>query len=305
MTPRTLTEAVLGVPDVPMTPEEEGDLAERIDIVLHTLDPREAFLLRRRYLRRPPTTLGDLATLLGVSSSRASQIEARALRKLRIRWRASHLRPGISIERTLGAFRGGAPAVPPAPVLEAADLPADLRPRLVMDIASLPLGVRARAVMDQLDLVFVGDLVRMTETQLLRCKNFGRKSLREVKDALAAYGLELGGAIEGWDELRARAMAARPMSGGCPGPGSSPVIVDRPCPSVRSIPSDAAPPTPVDALRPEVARAVLNRLLAVRPELRDLAQRLSESVIAVLEDERAAAPAMRPAPSTPEPTSGG
>ena len=66
-----------------------------------------------------------------------------------------------------------------------------------------------------------------------------------------------------------------------------------------------ADPVTVDRLPPEIARAVLNRLLAVRPELRDLAQRLSESVIAVLEEEPPATPSMRPAPSTPEPTNGG
>ena len=179
--------------------------------------------------------------------------------------------------------------------------PADLRPRLVMDIAALPLGVRARAVMAQMDLVLVGDLVRVTEAQLLRQKNFGRKSLREVIDALASWGLQLGSLVEGWDEIRARAMAARPGDHDCMGTVPSPAMVEHRMAYVPSTTNGDAPPVPLDSLRPEVARAVLNRLLAVRPELRELAQRLSESVIAVLEDEPALVSVPATASSTTEP----
>ena len=39
------------------------------------------------------------------------------------------------------------------------------------------------------DLETIGDLVRKTERQLLRSRNFGKKSLQELRDLLASYGL--------------------------------------------------------------------------------------------------------------------
>jgi DNA-directed RNA polymerase subunit alpha len=38
----------------------------------------------------------------------------------------------------------------------------------------------------------------MSEAELMRTPNFGRKSLNEIKDALAAIGLRLGMKIPGW-----------------------------------------------------------------------------------------------------------
>jgi DNA-directed RNA polymerase alpha subunit len=46
----------------------------------------------------------------------------------------------------------------------------------------------------------VGQLVQKTERELLRLKNFGRGSLREVRTSLAAKGLTLGMKIDDWDE---------------------------------------------------------------------------------------------------------
>jgi DNA-directed RNA polymerase subunit alpha len=41
-------------------------------------------------------------------------------------------------------------------------------------------------------IVYVSDLVRKTEAELLRMPNFGRNQLNEIKDALAQVGLRLG-----------------------------------------------------------------------------------------------------------------
>ncbi len=38
----------------------------------------------------------------------------------------------------------------------------------------------------------IGDLVIKTESEMLKTKNFGRKSLNEIKDILAEMGLSLG-----------------------------------------------------------------------------------------------------------------
>lgn len=39
---------------------------------------------------------------------------------------------------------------------------------------------------------YLGELIQKTEEELLRSRNFGRKSLREIKDILEQMGLSLG-----------------------------------------------------------------------------------------------------------------
>ena len=45
---------------------------------------------------------------------------------------------------------------------------------------------------------YIGELVQKTEADLLKTKNFGRKSLKEIKEILAEMGLQLGMKLEGW-----------------------------------------------------------------------------------------------------------
>jgi len=68
----------------------------------------------------------------------------------------------------------------------------DLQARLSMPIAQLDLSVRASNCLESAKVQSVGDLVRMTESDLLKVRSFGRTSLREVKRKLADLGLSLG-----------------------------------------------------------------------------------------------------------------
>ncbi|UCD28041.1 MAG: DNA-directed RNA polymerase subunit alpha [Planctomycetota bacterium] len=63
---------------------------------------------------------------------------------------------------------------------------------LSMPIAQLDLSVRASNCLESAKVATVGDLARMTETDLLKVRSFGRTSLREVKRKLADLGLSLG-----------------------------------------------------------------------------------------------------------------
>ena len=45
---------------------------------------------------------------------------------------------------------------------------------------------------------YIGELVQKTESEMLKTKNFGRKSLKEIKEILAEMGLSLGMKLEGW-----------------------------------------------------------------------------------------------------------
>ncbi len=59
-------------------------------------------------------------------------------------------------------------------------------------IDELDLSVRSANCLKNANILTLGDLVRRTEREMLQTKNFGRKSLEEVRDILDSYGLSLG-----------------------------------------------------------------------------------------------------------------
>ncbi|WP_442909775.1 DNA-directed RNA polymerase subunit alpha C-terminal domain-containing protein [Hyphomicrobium sp.] len=65
-------------------------------------------------------------------------------------------------------------------------------------VSSLPLSPRPAKCLADDDIVFIGELVQKTESELLRMPNFGRKCLNEVKECLAVKGLYLGMETHGW-----------------------------------------------------------------------------------------------------------
>ena len=59
------------------------------------------------------------------------------------------------------------------------------------------------------DIKYIGELVQKTEQEILMTKNFGRKSLNEIKEILSCMGLRLGAKVESFpsrDELDKMAM---------------------------------------------------------------------------------------------------
>jgi len=67
-----------------------------------------------------------------------------------------------------------------------------IRKSLDKPVAELELSVRAANCLEAADLVTIRDLVTKSESEMLRYRNFGRKSLNEIKDVLAEMGLSLG-----------------------------------------------------------------------------------------------------------------
>ena len=78
---------------------------------------------------------------------------------------------------------------------EAADMP-EVDPRmaemLTKPIEELDLSVRSANCLKNANIRTLGDLVQRTEREMLSTKNFGRKSLDEIKDVLASLGLSFG-----------------------------------------------------------------------------------------------------------------
>lgn len=67
-----------------------------------------------------------------------------------------------------------------------------MRELLSKPIEELDLSVRARNCLDAENLATVGDLVRKSEGDLLKIKNFGKTSLKEIKKKLSDLNLSLG-----------------------------------------------------------------------------------------------------------------
>ena len=68
----------------------------------------------------------------------------------------------------------------------------ELRQKLDASIASLDLSVRASNCLEAAKIGTIGELVRLSETDLLELRSFGKTSLQEVKEKLARLGLALG-----------------------------------------------------------------------------------------------------------------
>jgi DNA-directed RNA polymerase subunit alpha len=59
-------------------------------------------------------------------------------------------------------------------------------------VAELELSVRSANCLKNADIRYIGELVQKTEQEMLKTKNFGRKSLNEIKEILSDMGLQLG-----------------------------------------------------------------------------------------------------------------
>ena len=74
-----------------------------------------------------------------------------------------------------------------------------LNEHLFKTVDALELSVRAANCLENANIKYIGELVTKTESDMLKTKNFGRKSLNEIKDILLEMGLSLGMKIDGFD----------------------------------------------------------------------------------------------------------
>jgi DNA-directed RNA polymerase subunit alpha len=72
------------------------------------------------------------------------------------------------------------------------DKKSDFNKNLFRSVHELELSVRAANCLKNANIKTIGDLVQRTESEMLRTKNFGRKSLNEIKEILSEMGLSLG-----------------------------------------------------------------------------------------------------------------
>ena len=69
---------------------------------------------------------------------------------------------------------------------------------LYRSVEELELSVRSANCLQNANIKYIYELVQKTESEMLKTKNFGRKSLNEIKDILGEMGLSLGMKLDGF-----------------------------------------------------------------------------------------------------------
>jgi len=75
---------------------------------------------------------------------------------------------------------------------------------LFRPVDELELSVRSANCLQNAGIKLIGELVQRTEGEMLKTKNFGSKSLKEIRDILGEMDLQLGMKIDSWDQMLQR-----------------------------------------------------------------------------------------------------
>jgi DNA-directed RNA polymerase subunit alpha len=97
-----------------------------------------------------------------------------------------------------------------APSLELGEA---MNPHLLRSVDELELSVRSANCLQNANIRYVGELVQRTEGEMLKTKNFGRKSLNEIKDVLQSMGLSLGMQLDNFPSRKELEQRAREREG--------------------------------------------------------------------------------------------
>ena len=163
---------------------------------LESLSDRERKVIVRRY--RDGDTLEQIGKDFGVVRERIRQIEAKARRKLRhparqglfmAVTRAQYQELKQDYWELLDRYKQLRDMLPAEE--QASTGMQDNSDPMAMPIADLDLSVRSYNCLLRAGVKTVGDIAKMSERQMLRIRNFGKKSEDEVLGRLRALGVEL------------------------------------------------------------------------------------------------------------------
>ncbi|MFW5878913.1 MAG: DNA-directed RNA polymerase subunit alpha, partial [Myxococcota bacterium] len=103
----------------------------------------------------------------------------------------------------------------PAAVEETGEAePAAVNENLYRSVDELELSVRSQNCLQNANIRTIGDLVQKSEAEMLKTKNFGRKSLKEIKEILSEMGLSLGMKLDNWNPRQAAPQSSSQTSEG-------------------------------------------------------------------------------------------
>ena len=87
---------------------------------------------------------------------------------------------------------------PKEPIPQQKPVEPEFNKNLLKKVDELELSVRSMNCLKNDNIIYIGDLVQKTESEMLRTPNFGRKSLNEIKEVLGCMSLYLGMEIPNW-----------------------------------------------------------------------------------------------------------
>ncbi|MFH2062629.1 MAG: DNA-directed RNA polymerase subunit alpha C-terminal domain-containing protein [bacterium] len=161
---------------------------ELLDRSLKELRSRELLLLEFRFglNGRSVLTLRELGTKFGICMARVNQIEFEALQQLGRRLRLRGPQLGVPLLQTVQELPWR--KLPGEREQEEAAA-GQVNPNLFRPVDELELSIRTAKCLHCAGIRLVGQLVQKTEQELLKLKNFGRLSLKEIRYVLAQMGL--------------------------------------------------------------------------------------------------------------------
>ncbi len=170
----------------PENPQVLFKLAYHLDLVG---EEEEAIAAYERSIEKPPAMVNSLINLAILYEDRGEYMRAeRCLRQVLdtnpIHPRATLYMKDVAASKDM--------------VIEDEPDRDHFRRKALLDtpVTDFELSVRARTCLKKMNIRTLGDLLRITEAELMSYKNFGETSLTEIKKMLAARGLKLGQGLE-------------------------------------------------------------------------------------------------------------
>ena len=80
----------------------------------------------------------------------------------------------------------------------------EVNENLFRPVDELELSVRSANCLQNAGIKLIGELVQKSEAEMLKTKNFGRKSLKEIRDILTEMDLQLGMRLDNWEQMLGR-----------------------------------------------------------------------------------------------------
>ncbi len=180
----------------PQSPEIAFQLGYQLDLLG---EEDEALSMYERAIETPPAPLNALINLAVLYEDRAEYADAeRCLRQV-LDTHPNHIRARLYMKDVQASRE--------MVVEEEVDRDTFKRKALLdTPVTDFELSVRARTCLKKMNIRSLGDLLRITEAELMSYKNFGDSSLQEIKKMLSARGLRLGQGLEDAHRAARRAL---------------------------------------------------------------------------------------------------
>lgn len=193
----TITELRRAVNADPTNATSLFELAYRLDLVG---EEDEALAMLERACDRPPSSVNALINLAILYEDRGEYARAeRCLRQV-LETQPNHPRARLYM-KDIQASR--------EMVIDDEGDRDILKRKALLDtpVTDFELSVRSRTALKKMNVRTLGDLLRISEAELLSYKNFGETSLNEIKEMLSAKGLKLGQGMDDAHRAARRAIA--------------------------------------------------------------------------------------------------